>query len=269
MPTQSAFDLGEPRQNSLTFPVSLVEKYQPKIENFIGLSAAKRVVGAILKKPRPWNLLFVGPPGTGKTTMGMALAEQLPAALHHHRAQSCDVATLQDTWERCQYMPAKGKFHLVLIDEADGMTEKAQLQWLSYGDSAASLRPMWGGGFERGEAPPVIWVPTCNGIGPKHTTPPLVFEKRFLSRFLIVPFEAPSPDIVGPYLQAIWEREKGPKGMPPAYFRKIAKGIGVRDALNRLDVELLARLARSKRSKKNWRAKSRKRNARLRSYMHS
>jgi hypothetical protein len=34
---QGSIDLGEPRQNDLTFPVTLAEKYQPNIENFVGL----------------------------------------------------------------------------------------------------------------------------------------------------------------------------------------------------------------------------------------
>lgn len=238
---QSMFDLGEPRQNALEFPVSLALKYEPRVGNFVGLAEPQRIFGALLKNPRPCSILCIGAPGNGKTVMGMSFAEQLPAGFHHLKSQTCDVATLQQTWDKLQYMPAKGKFHVVLCDEANGMTDKAQLQWLSYGDGAAGLRPLWGGGFERGQAPPVIWIWTVNGIGPGQTRPPLTLESKFVSRQTYrLKFMAPDPKTLGQYLKAIWEKEKGPKGYPVEWFAKLAKGVGVRDALNRLDSELLA-----------------------------
>ena len=48
------------------------------------------------------------------------------------------------------YYPARGKFHVVKVDEADQMTDKAQLQLLSRLDGTASLKPKFGGGWERG-----------------------------------------------------------------------------------------------------------------------
>ena len=36
---QSAFDLGEPQQDGLSFPLSLAERYQPRqIDGFVGIS---------------------------------------------------------------------------------------------------------------------------------------------------------------------------------------------------------------------------------------
>lgn len=239
--TQQMIDLGEPRQNGFDFPVTLAEKYQPRIQDFVGLVEPKRVMLALLKKPKPCNLLFIGDPGSGKTTMAMKFAEALPAAHHHIRAQSADVATLDQIWERCQYYPSKGRFHVVHIDEVDGATEKAQLQLLSRMDGTSCLKPMWGGGFERGEVPPIIYIFTCNGriVNGKMKPPPELLP-RFLSRCLPLTFETVERKALAAYLQRIWKKERGPRLYPVEYFEHLAEGMGVRDALNRLDSELLS-----------------------------
>jgi MoxR-like ATPase len=237
---QSAIDLGEARQNELTFPVTLAEKYQPRIEDFVGLREPKRVMMGLLRNPKPCSLLFVGEPGCGKTSMAMKFAEQLPAAHHHIRAQSADVATLDRIWELCQYYPARGNFHVVHIDEVDGATEKAQLQLLSRMDGTACLKPVFGGGFERGEVPPIIYIFTCNGrteSGVMKSPPELL--PRFLSRCLTLYFEPVETKELAKYLTAIWKKESSAK-LPAEYFEHLATGMGVRDALMRLDSELLA-----------------------------
>jgi replication-associated recombination protein RarA len=240
---QSVIDLGEPRQNGIDFPTSLAEKYQPRtIEQFIGLRNAKQIIASLLKKPRPCALLFVGPPGAGKTAMGMAFAETLPGSLVHIPAQKCDVAMLDSLNERFAYSMPTGNFWIPLFDEADQMTEKAQLQLLSKLDGTASLKPKFGGGFERGEAPPIIYLFTCNGIGPEQTTPPRMLLPRFVSRCMVIPFEAVSQSDIAEYLKQIWAREGGREGLPAEYFHDLANGVGVRDALMRLDVELLRNL---------------------------
>jgi MoxR-like ATPase len=238
---QTSFDLGETYQHGFEFPVSLAEKYQPRIENFVGLEEPKRVMLALLRNPKPCNLLFIGDPGSGKTTMAMKFAEQLPAAHHHIRAQSADVATLDRIWELCQYYPARGRFHVVHIDEVDGATEKAQLQLLSRMDGTACLRPTWGGGFERGEVPPIINIFTCNGrtVDGKMMPPPALLPK-FLSRCVKLYFDGVPSDQLAAYLAAVWQNEGGPTHVPAEYFAYLAEGIGVRDALIRLDSELLA-----------------------------
>ena len=71
----------------------------------------------------------------------MAFADELPGTLHHISSQKCDVAALDRLNDLCHYYPTRGKFHVVLVDEADQMTEKAQLQLLSPLDGTASLKP--------------------------------------------------------------------------------------------------------------------------------
>ncbi len=229
-------DFGEPRQNGFDYPLALVE-YQPyKIGDFIGLEGPKRLFRNLLQAPRPVAVLLVGPPGCGKTTLGLAFADELPGTLHHISSQKCDVAALDRLNDSCQYCPARGRFHLVLVDEADQMTEKAQLQLLSRLDGTASLKPKFGGGWERGSALPVIWIFTCNGRGEHGTTPPSTFEPRFLSRCLVVACPRPEVAEVTQFLRRIWALEGGDATSDPS---PLAEGCdGMRDALTKLEVAL-------------------------------
>jgi DNA polymerase III delta prime subunit len=99
--------------------------------------------------------LFLGPSGTGKTTMAMALASEMPAELHHIPAKECTLDAVQDVCRQCHYSPRQPdnwqpvRFHLVLIDEADQMSNAAQLALLSKLDSTAF-------------PPNTIFVFTCN-----------------------------------------------------------------------------------------------------------
>lgn len=237
---QSAFDLGQPKQNGIDFPVTLAERYQPrKIRDFIGIERPKQFLSGLLAKPRPCALLFVGPPGAGKTATALAFAEELPGSLHHVSAQKCDVATLDALNEKFAYCPPRGQFWVCLVDEADQMTEKAQVQLLSRLDGTASLKPMYGGGFERGTPPPIIWIFTCNGRGDDQTDPPYSLTERFKSRCMLQQFPAASQADLAVYLERLWNSEGG-QACTPEWFSFMAHGVGVRDALMRLESDLLA-----------------------------
>jgi len=235
---QAAF--WKPPQGGLEFPLSLAEKYQPRNpKDFVGLARPKELLRKLLLKPRACGLAFIGSPGTGKSVMATAISDSLPGSLHVVSAQKCDVATLDSLNDKFSYMPPVGNWWVCVVEEADQMTEKAQLQLLSRLDGTAALRPTWGGGYMRGTPPPIIWVFTANGRGPDHTLPPSGFESRFLSRCMIVPFHAPTNEELAPYLAHVWKCEGGPR-TPKGYFDYIGDGLSVRDALQRLDTDLLA-----------------------------
>jgi DNA polymerase III delta prime subunit len=111
------------------------------------------------------------------------------------------------------------KMHLVLVDEADRMTEGAQIALLSKLDST--------------DCPPdTVFVFTCNSKDG--------LEKRFLSRSRQLDFSSygiasEATDL----LERVWESENGGANKPN--LARIVKDAtnNVRDALMRLEVELM------------------------------
>jgi replication-associated recombination protein RarA len=214
-------------QISFDFPVSLSEKYRPqRVQDFIGLDKAKRIVSKFAANPYPSAWLWVGASGTGKTTMALALAAEIPAELHHVPAKECTLERVQDVCKQCHYSPRQPddwkpvRFHLVLIDEADQMSNAAQLALLSKLDATAF-------------PPNTIFVFTCNATNN--------LEARFLSRCRTIEFSSygMANEISG-LLSAIWEKETASPERPN--FQRIAKDScnNVRDCLMTLETELLA-----------------------------
>jgi len=210
-------------QAGLAFPASLSEKYRPHdLANFVGLEKPKRVLQKFAASPFPSTaFLFVGPSGTGKTTMGLALCEAIRGELHHIPSQSCNVATVEDTVRQCHYVPNSGTYHVVLVDEADQMSKAAQLAFLSKLDATAF-------------PPNTVFVFTCNSTDG--------LEPRFLSRTMQLNFSAqglaePTADL----LSRIWQSEAGQTNEAPNFLRIVRDSKNnVRDAIQTLQVELLA-----------------------------
>ncbi|HEV2521052.1 MAG TPA: AAA family ATPase [Candidatus Acidoferrales bacterium] len=110
-------------QTPLSFPQSLAEKYRPRtIDGFVGLEKPRKILGKLAEHPFASSWLFVGSSGTGKTSMALAIAEQIHAELIHIPSQHCTVPELDEALRMTQYVPMQGKsFWLVLVDEADQM----------------------------------------------------------------------------------------------------------------------------------------------------
>lgn len=207
---------------SLPFPKPLSEKYRPlSFEQFIGLEKPKRIMARFASAPRSCAFIFSGPSGTGKTTMALALAGAIQAELIHIPSQHCTAPELEDALSRTMYYPMQGKrFWLVLCDEADKMSEKAQLALLSKLD-ATGLREN------------TIFIFTCNTLEG--------LEPRFLSRCLPVEFSSYGMSAeIAAFLKDVWHREGGNGNCPD--LTRLAKETrnNVRDCLSRLEIELLA-----------------------------
>ena len=209
-------------QSGLEFPQPLADKYRPRtIADFIGLDKAKRVLANFAQRPRNAAFLFSGPSGTGKTTMALALCDAIGGELIHIPSQHCTVIELEDALRLTQYVPMSGKrFWFILVDEADQMTDKAQLALLSRLDST-------------GRIDGCVFVFTCNSTDG--------LEPRFLSRCLPIDFSSYGmASEIAEYLANVWHAEGGNGNAPD--FSRLAKECrnNVRDCLGRLEVELLA-----------------------------
>lgn len=207
--------------NLLTMPLdfskALPEKYRPhRMADFIGLEAPKRIMASFIARPRPDAWFFVGPSGTGKTTMALAVCEAIKGELHHIPSRSCDLETIENTCRMCQYIPIGGGLHVILVDEADQMTGAAQLALLSKLDATAM-------------PPNTVFFFTSNGTQ--------LLEPRFLSRCKVIEFKEPKAHLAA-YLAKIYKTEGGKY---PVKFTEIAQQVGnnVRDALGKIEMELM------------------------------
>jgi DNA polymerase III delta prime subunit len=209
-------------QGQIDYPQSLTIKYQPQtLDSFVGLEKPKKILSKFAERPYANSFLFVGPSGTGKATMALALAKQLQGEVIHIPSQHCTVADVEDAIRRCWYVPMiAGGFHILLCDEADQMTDKAQLLFLSKLD--ATSRP-----------PNTIFIFTCNETDK--------LEPCFLSRCLRVEFSSYGlATDAAEFLAHVWEQE-APGADAPNFDRLVRDSKNnLRDALTRLESELLA-----------------------------
>jgi DNA polymerase III gamma/tau subunit len=204
------------------FPQSLAEKYRPRsIAEFVGLEKPKKILTKFANAPYQSAWLFVGPSGVGKTSMAQALCAEIGGELHHIPSQKCTVEAIEKACHDCHYLPfTPGGFHIVLCDEADRMTNAAQLALLSKLDATAF-------------PPNTVFIFTCNETGS--------LEPRFLSRCRVIEFSSYGmAGEIAAYLDRVWHAEGGNGNAPDlARLAKESRN-NVRDALMKLEIELMA-----------------------------
>jgi DNA polymerase III delta prime subunit len=139
--------------------------------------------------------LFVGGSGMGKTTLALAIANELKAEIHHIPSQSCTVDVVKTLRDKLAYAPMFGSdWHVVIVDEADEMSSAAENSWLSLLDST-----------NRPEQTIIIF--TCNDTAK--------LKDRFLSRCEVVKFSKEGINKPAAELLArVWEHET--QGASPA-----------------------------------------------------
>ena len=214
-------------QTGFEFPQPLTEKYRPQaIADFVGLDKIKRAMEKLAANPYPSAWFFLGNSGTGKTTMALALAAEMPAELHHIASKECTLETVQDISRKCHWMPRMAsdwkpcKMHLVLVDEADQMSYPAQLAFLSLLDATAF-------------PPNTIFIFTGNDTAN--------LEARFMSRVRLLEFSSYgiSKDVTE-LLQRVWMRETSNPVETPNFARIVKDASNnVRAALMALEVEVM------------------------------
>jgi replication-associated recombination protein RarA len=200
----------------------LTELYRPrKVADFIGLEKPKRLAAKLVAKPYDSAWVFVGASGMGKTTLALAIANELDAELHHVPSQRCTVDAIESIRRRCQYVPMLGKrLHLVLVDEADQMSVAAQMSLLSMLDST-------------NRAPNTIFIFTCNET--------LRLQDRFLSRCGVVEFSSYGvAKECAEMLATVWKTEVS-EDVPTPNFQRIVKesNNNIRAALMQLQQEIM------------------------------
>jgi len=205
------------------FPEPLSTKYRPSaIADFAGLPEPKKILAGFARNPLDSGFLFVGSAGTGKTSMGLALASEIRAFIHHVPAQKCTIDQVERLAFSCHYFPPAGyKKHLILIDEADLMSLAAQNAILSYLDGTATI-------------PDTIWVFTCNATDRLH--------ERFMSRNTVLQFSTYGiQSDAAALLERVWDAEAAPETERPNFARIMKESTGnVRAALSTLQSRLLA-----------------------------
>lgn len=210
-------------QETIAFPEPLTDKYRPaRIEDFAGLDKQRRILARFAANPYPSAWLFTGASGTGKSSMALAVANEIGAEIIHVPAKECDLQRVQEIARQCSYVPMQGPkgFWAVIVDEIDSASEGAMLAWLSKLDATAPL----------GNA---VTIFTSNGIER--------LEKRFLSRCRVLEFSTYGmSNSICDFLQRVWDSEVDSPTERPNFARLVKDcQSNIRDCMNKLELEIM------------------------------
>lgn len=119
----------------MDYELPWTEKYRPKtLDEMVGQEEVVARLKAYAEKKEMPNLLFAGPPGTGKTTAAMALAREIfgdtfeQNFLELNASDERGINVVRETIkEFARTLPFGGaKFKIIFLDEADALTADAQ-----------------------------------------------------------------------------------------------------------------------------------------------
>jgi replication factor C small subunit len=106
-----------------------VEKYRPQTLNDLALSKdVREYVEKAIEEGEIPHLLFLGPPGTGKTTLSKIIVKELDTVYRYINAS--DERGIDSVREKivpfAQTKSLDGKLKVIILDEIDGFTPDAQ-----------------------------------------------------------------------------------------------------------------------------------------------
>jgi len=103
----------------------LVERYRPKrLSEIVGQEHVVKHLAEIVTRRAKVHMLFVGPPGCGKTSTAYALANELGIPIHEYNASDeRGINVIRDKIKRVAFTLGE---KIILLDEADNMTDDAQ-----------------------------------------------------------------------------------------------------------------------------------------------
>lgn len=178
--------------------MTLVEKYRPKDwDDVIGNDSIKEVLIRMIENDTVQHLLFVGPAGTGKTTMARIFASKYlgdnldfrsdhPDYMEMNGSDARGIDIVKHLKKYCA-TPSQtpGKKRILFIDEAEGYTPDAQRAWRAVMSNNQT-------------GVIIIWA---------MNHPERIKEKALPSRFAHFKFDPQPPKALGEYLKKIADGE--------------------------------------------------------------